>query len=533
MAILFKCKVCGRACVAGAPGEECACACGALQAAPQASEEDCALVYKDGYPNEGLPITLGELGKQIAEGNFVPLDLIFYNGIWQPLNMVFEIPATPEVEVSSGDEIALKWKELPAAEGFPPPSYGGPGRLRGLASDLWHGFLRMRKFRYMTPMQKTVYILIVLVFASALYTFLLGRLINRILWKPAYVVVYNHNDCECNATLRKTGFIRREITVQPKSLGVFQDVFVPFPLQANLKLRPSAGKQGETRYSKVPVGPGHDIVVNFGGDEVFGEYDLTILETLSLNGLFERDLGKQIAALQGPDKALAIQNELHDMGKHVMQNAVDGMLISDGSYDFSMLGIGRSTDYLEHKKQNAPKEKLPLIMMNDKASMKFKNASIEFRPRNASMPCTFKIVFPSDFLPLPASMNNDLAPKFKAKNVKPPKGGKGRINVKPLKAEVVQASIKYDTSKNMILTFTPLKGNVMAYVEYPIDKDKDFAGTWTYQATLCRSGANANKWKWTWKYNGKATEKTAPGKAPRQFSMSVERDYAGNTTLKF
>ncbi|MBQ7176876.1 MAG: hypothetical protein IJS08_05605, partial [Victivallales bacterium] len=472
MAILFKCKVCGRACVAGAPGEECSCVCGALDTAPQASDADCALVYKDGYPNEGLPITLGELGKQIAEGNFVPLDLIFYNGIWQPLNMVFDIPATPDVEVSSGDEIALKWKELPAVEGFPRPVYGGPGRLSGLVTDLWHGFLRMRKFRYMTPMQKTVYILIVLVLASALYTFLLGRLINRILWKPAYVVVYNHNDCECKATLRKTGFIRREIIVQPKSLGVFQDVFVPFPMQASLKLRPVPGKQGETRSSKVPVGPGHDMVVNFGGDDVFGEYDLDILETLSLNGLFERDLGKQIAALQEPDKALAIQTELHDMGKHVMQNAVDGILISDGSYDFSMLGIVRSTDYLEHQKQAVPKAKLPLIMMNNKASMKFKNASIEFRPRNASMPCTFKIVFPSNFLPLPANMNNELMPKFKAKNAKPPKGGKGKVNVKPLKAEVVQASIKYDASKNMILTFTPLKGNVTAYVEYPIDKDK-------------------------------------------------------------
>ena len=208
------------------------------------------------------------------------------------------------------------------------------------------------------------------------------------------------------------------------------------------------------------------------------------------------------------------------------------MLISDGSYDLSKLGIVRSTDYSEHQKQAAPKAKLPLVMMNDNMSLKFKNASIDFRPKNASMPCTFKIAFRSDFLPLPASMNNDLVPKFKAKNAKPPKG-KGRINVKPLKAEVVQASIKYDASRNMTLTFTPLKGNVTAYVEYPIDKDKDFAGTWTYQATLCRSGANAGKWKWTWKYNGKATEKTAPGKAPRQFSMRVERDYAGNTTLKF
>ena len=517
MSILFKCKVCGKACAADAPGEACACGCGASLVAPQTSESDCVMVYKDGYPNEGLPITLDELGKQIAAGNFVPLDLILNNGNWQPLNMVFEMSAPASKDnVSSGEEIALKWKELPAAPGFPPPVYAGHGGLRDLASDFWHWFLRARKFHYMSPLQKTVYILVVLAFAAFLYTVLIGKVVNRILWKPAYIAVYNHNDHECTASL-----FRRKIKIAPRELGVFQDVFVSFPCKANLKLRPANGAKGETKSIKVPVRPGHDLVVNFGGEDVLGEYDLEIMSTLSLSGLLERELGRQIASLQSPDKTLEIQAELHELGKRVLQNSVEGVLLSDENYDFSMMGISRSIDYSEHAKQPAPSSvKLPLVMMNDRVSLKFKNASTDFRARNASMPCAFRVEFPSDFLPLPANRNNARLDK-------------GKVTVKPIAGKAVQANIKYDESKNMVLTLSPLKGNVTAYVRHPIDMHKDFAGTWTYQATLCRSGANANKWKWTWKYDGRVKEKTAPGKAPRQFSMRVERDYAGNTTLKF
>ncbi len=495
--------------MASAPGGAVSCSCGAVMEAPAASESDCVLVYKDGFPNEGLPITLDELGRQVAAGGFVPLDLIHYNGIWQPLNMVFNMPEQPEIKVDTRDEIALKWKELRPAPGFASSGSVNMGGIKGVLNDLWHWFLRMRKFRYKTPMQKIAYVLAFLVLAFLLYTFLVGKLLNRILWRPAYVAVYNSGDSELKARL-----MGRKLNIAPGNVGVFQDLFVSFPGSHTLKLNGADGKKS----IRVPVRPDFDVLVNPGGSGAIGEYDLAECGKMSLDTAVVKKLSRQIASLSGPDALNEVLRELHDMGDKVYQGRIDDVLLSDASYDLSHIGIARSIEYSQREKRKTDRgDDRPIVMLDEKVKLSFANASTEFRSGRIEVPGTFSVVFDADFSPL------DKAAAAKAAS--------DRVRVIPMKKAAVQANVRILEDGSVNLVLGGLKGNVFAFIKQ-IGREMEFTGNWIYTATLCKKGSNAGKWTWKWQYSGRALVH-AKDKAPRPFSMTVQRDYKGNTSVSY
>ena len=120
--ILFKCTKCGA--VMDAQDEYAGCQaactyCGTEQQIPAESDPSCVLVFTESSPATGTPMTAAELHVRIEEGTVRPSDLIWAEGMWQPLNAVFELPD----QGNDGDlredipELATAFEELSPVSG--------------------------------------------------------------------------------------------------------------------------------------------------------------------------------------------------------------------------------------------------------------------------------------------------------------------------------------------------------------------------------------------------------------------------------
>ena len=121
--ILFKCIKCGA--VIDAQDEYVGCQaactyCGAEQEIPTASDPSCVLVFTESSPPTGTPMTAAELHVRIDEGTVRPSDLIWSDGMWQPLNAVFELPEPKEIAGHREEvpELAVAFEELPPGNRF-------------------------------------------------------------------------------------------------------------------------------------------------------------------------------------------------------------------------------------------------------------------------------------------------------------------------------------------------------------------------------------------------------------------------------
>ncbi len=115
--ILFKCAKCGA--VIDAQDEYAGCQaactyCGAEQEIPAATDPSCVLVFTESSPATGTPMTAAELHVRIEEGTVRPSDLIWSDGMWQPLDAVFELPERPDESALREDvpELATAFEEL-------------------------------------------------------------------------------------------------------------------------------------------------------------------------------------------------------------------------------------------------------------------------------------------------------------------------------------------------------------------------------------------------------------------------------------
>ena len=260
MPILFKCEC-------GAPGmvpdeyagKEYTCTtCGHRGIIPEVSSDDCVLVYHSGFPNEGMVLDRQEFWDGIAAGEYLPNDLIFHEGAWKPLRMVYEMPPQEGPQESSEPDLALQLSDLPPMPGFEKQGSIHPLRIvRNFLHNSVEWLKRKRSTKHKTTQQKTVYYVLVLIILIIGYFCGLGKVINFIRFRPAYVIVVNPDDETYTAKLAG-----REMELLPNGRVVFQDIFVSISSNKTLKL---FKKSGELVYSvKVPIRPELDVLVSPG-----------------------------------------------------------------------------------------------------------------------------------------------------------------------------------------------------------------------------------------------------------------------------
>ncbi|NLF18774.1 MAG: DUF4339 domain-containing protein, partial [Lentisphaerae bacterium] len=112
--ILFRCPACGTAHRADPQyaGGMLPCRhCGQQVPIPHASDPACALVYKAGESDDGVPMTLEEIRVKLVAGELADTDLVWDNSTWKPLAQAFGA-------VREGENTGLRLKrreEEPAA----------------------------------------------------------------------------------------------------------------------------------------------------------------------------------------------------------------------------------------------------------------------------------------------------------------------------------------------------------------------------------------------------------------------------------
>lgn len=372
--------------------------CGHSGTIPEASAEDCVLVYRSGFPNEGMVLDRQEFWDGIAAGQYLPNDLVFHEGAWKPLRMVYEMPAQEMPQESPEPDIALLLSDLPPMPGFEKQGTIHPMRM---IKDFLHNTLewtkRKRSTKHKTTKQKTVYYVLVLFILILGYFCGLGKVINFIRWRPAYVIVVNPDNETYTARLAG-----REMELLPNGKIVFQDIFVSVATNKTLKLYKSSG---ELAYSvKVPVYPQLDVLVSPGDKLTFEAFSLEKQKEVRFNGKLLQDLVSEITQNKAPDALIKIENELRECVKKLRSDTVRGQIFTSEAYSFTYCGMTRSMDYTEKlrnqkQKQDAPPPPKPELV-NTTLPLSFGGCRINYHEDEKKSTYNITVDIRKPFLPV-------------------------------------------------------------------------------------------------------------------------------------
>ena len=502
MPILFKCEC-------GAPGmvsEEYAgkqytCrSCGHSGIIPEHSAEDCVLVYRSGFPNEGMVLDKEEFWNELVAGNYHPNDLIYHEDAWKPLRMVYEMPELPPPQESSDPDIALRLSELPPMPGFEKQGSIHPMQILSRhVRNAVEWLKRKRSTKHKTVGQKAVYYILVLFILVLGYFCGLGRLINYVRWRPAYVLVVNPDNERYKVVL---GGEERDL--MPNSRAVFQDIFVSTSSHKLVKL---LKENGELAYSvKVPIRPGLDVMVSPGDKLTFGSFSPEKAKEVKFNGKLLLDLASELSQNKAPETLLKIGNELLECVKKVRNEDVRGQVFTSKRYSFNYCGMMRSTDYSDRMRS---KEKVETVakpeLVCDSISFTFGVCRVNYHvdPKKSGYNLTVDIRQP--FIPVNATE----AAKQKKGLTLSPISGKLTFDIVPDEKGVLK-----------ITTNTPLAGKAMV-------NKLEFNGQWRYTTAL---KPNEKAWQWSWSYEGMHSPKYKKGK-PQYLKINLTHGFDNKEKL--
>ena len=510
MPILFKCEC-------GAPGmvpdeyagKEYTCrTCGHTGVIPEVSAEDCVLVYHSGFPNEGMVLDRQEFWDGIAAGQYLPNDLIFHEGAWQPLRMVYEMPPQEGPQESPEPDIALQLSELPPMPGFDKQGSIHPMRIiRDFLHNSVEWMKRKRSTKHKTTRQKTVYYILVLIILIIGYFCGLGKVINFIRWRPAYVIVLNPDNEPYKAKLAG-----REMELPPNGRVVFQDIFVSVSSNKTLKVLKTTG---ELAYSvKVPIRPELDVLVSPGNKLEFDVFDMTKQKDVKLNGRLLQELAGEITQNKPPATLFKIENDLRECAKKVRTDTVQGQIFTSEAYSFTYCGMSRSMDYMEKQRARQEKEKEKKTpapapkpeLVNATIPLVFGPCRFTYSPDVKKTTCSIVVDTGKPFLPVKPE---ELA-KQKAGLVATP--FKGRLTI----------DLSHDAKGSRTIT-----SNTSLPAKTMVDK-REFNGNWRYVPTV-KPDAPAI-WQWTWSYDGTHAPKFKNGK-PQYLKINFTHGFDGKEKL--
>ena len=504
MPILFKCEC-------GAPGmvpdeyagKEYTCTtCGHRGIIPEVSADDCVLVYHSGFPNEGMVLDKQAFWDGIAAGQYLPNDLIFHEGAWKPLRMVYEMPPQEGPQESPEPDLALLLSDLPPMPGFDKQGSIHPMRIiRNFLHNSVEWLKRKRSTKHKTTRQKTVYYVLVLIILIIGYFCGLGKVINFIRWRPAYVIVLNPDSEPYTAKLDG-----REMELPANGKVIFPDIFVSISSNKTLKIHK---KTGELAYSvKVPIRPELDVLVSPGNKLEFEVFSLEKQKEVKFNGRLLQELAGEITQNKAPTTLFKIENELRECAKKLRIDTVQGQIFTSEAYSFTYCGMTRSTDYMEKMRDKKQKEAAPTPkqeLVHTTIPLSFGGCRITYSPDAKKCTCNIAVDTGKPFLP------------FKAEDLAKQKTG---LVATPFRGRLT-FDLSHDAKGNRTINSSagiPAKALV---------EKREFNGTWRYLPVV---KPDATTWQWSWNYDGNHAPKFKKGK-PQYLKINFTHGFDGKEKL--
>ncbi|MBR4222448.1 MAG: hypothetical protein IKR81_14905, partial [Victivallales bacterium] len=369
---------------------------------------------------------------------------------------------------------------------------------------------RKRSTKHKTARQKAIYYVLVLIILILGYFCGLGKLINAVRFRPAYVVVLNPDNETYTAKLDG-----REMELLPNSRVVFQDLFVSISCNKTLTV---AKKTGEVVYSiKVPIRPELDVLVSPGNKLSFEVFTPEKQKEVKFNGKLLQELAGEITQNKAPSTLLRIENELRECAKKVCIDTVQGQIFTSEAYSFTYCGMSRSLDYMEkmrakQQKQGtapaqqgtAPAPKPELVSAT--IPLSFGGCRITYSPDPKRTACSIVVDTGKPFLPVKPE---ELAKQKRGLVATP---FRGRLTI----------DLSHDAKGNRTIT-----SSTALPAKAKLDK-LEFNGSWRYVPAL-KPGAPTT-WQWTWSYDGTHASKFKNGK-PQYLKISFIHGFDGKEKL--
>ena len=443
--------------------------CGHEGVIPSESSDDCVLVFKDGFPNEGTPYDKSDFLTKLSERFFTGHDLVFVKGSWLPISVVFDAPPLPAPPPPVGDEIASTFAELPP--------------IPGVYADYLKKQPKLRKLNVKLLLRTVLPAALALLIIS--YFLIFKPIRNKVKLRCSYVLVFNPDSKNYVAELGG-----KKLNLPANSTCLFQDMVPWFYGKKSLRIKEQGGA---VAYNvKVPLLPHYDLVVSPGKKLKFETYEEAYQRNLKSESVKTDAVIKELAANAVPASLHSICHELYDIGIKQHINSLDDEIFSSAQYSFGLIGIRRSEKYMEkHKNENLQRPgKAELARKGIK--FKIENASFVFDVNDRNTNYTLNLPKDSRF---PDIKICDGIKKFKIKKQNPDTYIATQQSTNPK-----QISVSFDAKGEKMTAVMEFKAAI------PLKKET-ITCTWKYKATQFLSGPNNGKWCWEWHYIGYVVQK--------------------------
>ena len=332
-------------------------ACGKDNRIPADSDPRVALVFRSGESEDGVPMLREEVERLVAAGEFTETELIWDGMTWRPVTDVMgggvsaASAAKPKLQLRSKEEGSEEEDEdLPfddiepiqkvqlddeEQKGLPTQKREkkrkakekkGGGEATGLRLLLRRASGNDPSLgpRVNIPIQ-LFWFLVVAFFGFRLGV---GPLISKLRHTPTYVVVYNHGESVCTASL---GWRRMKKEIHPGTSVCFE-VYVGMRETQTVTLTPTAG--GKVVKGRVPMWPGGLTVVNPGKLGTYGLWELGAAREEKLSAVDLKRLAEQVGAHKEPNAVVRLVAEGRRIVKKALVDARDDAVFTSDKYVF-------------------------------------------------------------------------------------------------------------------------------------------------------------------------------------------------------
>ncbi len=463
--------------------------------------EQTFLIYGEGYPDEGQSLTADALQEELAAGRLTACDLVWCDHVWRQLSDIFELEpyALPDFSDANEPEIALDLKMLPACQLAPKACADASQRRSFLRWLVYDGSGRLRSIPVLLAEA-----VILLALAAGLLFFAIVPGLNRLYWRPAYVLVVNPYQGEAALT-----FIGKQYKIAGNGSLTIPDIFGRTPRTEVMMWTPPGGK-GEAKKIKVPIHANETVLVNPDGCSFFGilkvhrdgrgvsmgERSTVIAEIRAGKPPVSALKAAEVCRREGTEALLACTDDK-------LIRSTDPIVVKDG-LNMEQLGLKRTEDYIAH---HADVDTTPatLISRNLLRGVSIKDTKVFYRKGSKEVSdCEFRLNFqkvPNEpFIPLKKfgkSLPGELR-QFDAIDG-------GAVCTVKFEEKQTSVEVKFDQAKSKV-----------------VRNQREIFGRWTYVAHLPKNGT---QWNWRWTFNGKDAINVA--------SMTIDLTNGGIVSVKY
>ncbi|MBP5641240.1 MAG: hypothetical protein J6X55_17320 [Victivallales bacterium] len=451
--------------------------------------EPTFLVYGEGYPEEGQMLSQEALQAELESGRLTSGDLVWCDNVWRQISEIFELEPyrLPDYTDANEPEIALDFKKLPSCHLVPEVADSS-----AVKHSVFGWLIRGKDGRLRSVPILALEVLVVVIVLGFLGYYAILPGINRLYWRPAYVLVYNPYPTPVTVK-----FMDKEYKIAGNTHCTIPDIFGRMPRSEKMLLQLPKGKDGKEPDPKkinVPLSAAETVLVNPDGIISFGVMKLRA-QGKGISDSEKNAIVEEIRSGKAPVTAIRVAENVKKDGREALLAYTNDKIIrssdsivKNGLLNLQQLGLTRSEDYLAH---HTDMDATPMaqISRNLLRGVSIKDIKIFYRRgSNEVAECEFKLSFPKD-----AKSPFKPVRKF-GKNVPTE-----LRDFDELEGGAV-CKVRFD-EKQTIVEVKFEKNNFKV-----VRNQRTILGRWSYTAS---QAVNNKKWSWKWQFEGQDAGKVA------------------------